>query len=83
MTAPDWLTTRDCKLAPGISERTMLVTVSGRPAWRLDAVPAKGKFSCVVIQTTNGKRLDEGKEYGTRELALAGGLEELRANLGW
>lgn len=83
MTAPDWLTTRDGGLAQGLSENVRLVTLSGHPQYRLDAVPAKGKFSCVVIQTNNGRRLDGGVEYPTRDAALAGGLDELRATLGW
>ena len=83
MTAPDWLSTRDGGLAEGLSDRTVLVTVNGHPMWRLDAVPAKGKFTCAVLQTNNGQRLDGGKEYPTREAAFAGGLEELRAKLGW
>lgn len=83
MTVPDWLSTRDGDLAKGLSDRTLLVTLNGHPQWRLDAVPAKGKFTCAVLQTNNGKRLDGGKEYPTQEAALAGGLEELRAKLGW
>jgi len=83
MTAPDWLTARAGALAKGLSDRTVLVTLNGHPQWRLDAVPARGKFSCAVLQTNNGQRLDAGKEYPTREAALAGGLEELRARLGW
>jgi hypothetical protein len=83
MTAPDWLAARDGGLAKGLSDRTVLVTVNGNPMWRLDAVPSKGTFTCAVLQTNSGKRLDDGKAYPTREAALAGGLEELRANLGW
>ncbi|HEX3148854.1 MAG TPA: hypothetical protein VHR66_12305 [Gemmataceae bacterium] len=83
MTAPDWLSTRDGGLAKGLSDRTLMVTLNGHPQWRLDAGPAKGKFTCAVMQTNNGQRLDTGKEYPTQEAALAGGLEELRAKLGW
>jgi hypothetical protein len=59
------------------------VTLDGTPQYRLDALPAKGRFTCAVVQTNNGKRLDGGKDYATREAALAGGLEELRERLGW
>jgi len=83
MTAPDWLTSRNGGLAKGINERTLLVTVDGEPMWRLDALPSKGQFTCAVLQTNSGRRLDAGKQYPTREAALAGGLEELRAKLGW
>jgi hypothetical protein len=83
MTAPDWLTARAGALAKGLSDRTVLVTLNGHPQWRLDALPAKGKFTCAVLQTNNGTRLDGGKEYASQEAALAGGLDELRAKLGW
>ena len=83
MTAPDWLTARNGGLVNGLSEKTVLVTLNGHPQWRLDALPAKGRFTCAVLQTNNGTRLDAGKEYPTREAALAGGLEELRVKLGW
>ncbi len=83
MTAPDWLTARNAGLAKGLKDGTLIVMLNCQPQWRLDAVPAKGKFTCVVLQTNNGKRLDAGKEYPTQEAAWAGGLEELRAKLGW
>jgi len=83
MTAPDWLSARDGALANGINDRTILVTMTGHPMWRLDALPSRGKFTCAVLQTNSGKRLDDGKQYPTQEAALAGGLEELRAKLGW
>lgn len=83
MTPPDWLTTRDGGLAAGPNERTWLVTLNGHPQYRLVATPAKGKFTCVVTQTNNGKRLDGGVEYPALEGALKGGLDELRARLGW
>jgi hypothetical protein len=83
MTIPDWLKTRDGGLSKGLSERTWLVTLGGHPQWRLDAVPAKGLFSCAVLQTNNGQRMDGGMSYPTQEAALTGGLEELRAKLGW
>ena len=83
MTAPEWLTTRNGGLSTGPIDRSVFVTLDGEPQWRLDAVPAKGKFTCAVLQTNNGKRLDGGKEYATRVSALQGGLEELRTQLGW
>ena len=83
MTAPDWLAARDGGLATAINDRSLLVTVNGHPMWRLDALPSRGQFTCYVVQTNSGQRLDGGKEYPTREAAWAGGLEELRARLGW
>ena len=83
MNAPDWLVIREGGLKNGLSDRTVLVTLNDHPQWRLDAVPAKGTFTCVVLQTNNGKRMDGGIQYANQDAALAGGLEELRAKLGW
>ncbi len=83
MTAPDWLAARDGGLAKGLADNVLHVTLGGHPQYRLDALPARGQFTCAVIQTNNGKRVDAGKEYPSREAALAGGLEELRTTLGW
>ena len=83
MTAPDWLTLHDGNLTRGLSDDTYLVTLDGHPLYRLEAVPANGQFTCVVTQTNNGKRVDAGAAYPTRDGALAGGADELRAKLGW
>ncbi len=83
MTPPDWLTARNGGLKEGPTRSSLYVTLDGEPLWRLDPVPAKGQFACTVIVTNNGKRLDKGNVYSTRQAALAGGLEELRAMLGW
>lgn len=83
MNAPEWLTTRSGALAKGLNDATWLVTLNGHPQYKLVATPAKGKFTCAISQTNNGKRLDGGTEYASREGALTGGLEELRAKLGW
>ncbi|HJZ94070.1 MAG TPA: hypothetical protein VKE40_24565 [Gemmataceae bacterium] len=83
MTAPDWLTARNGGLTKGLTDRTWLVTIAGEPQYRLDLLPAKGQYTCSVIQTNNGRRLDDGKVYPKPEAALTGGLEELRAKLGW
>jgi hypothetical protein len=83
MTAPDWLTVRGGGLVKGLDDRTWMVMIEGGPQYRVEVAPAKGQFTAVVIQSNNGKRLDEGKIYPTADAALAGGLEELRGNLGW
>ncbi len=80
---PDWLSQRDGTLKPGIRDHIVFVLLSGTPQYRLEVRPAKGKETCQVTQTVNGKRLDAGKEYSDRTAALAGGLDELRAALGW
>lgn len=83
MMPPDWLKNRTGGLAAGLNERTWLVTLNGHPQYRLVATPARGKFTCVITQTNNGKRLDAGAEYSSLENAIKGGLDELRTRLGW
>lgn len=83
MTAPDWLIAHNGGLSEGPNGSSLFVMLDDEPLWRLDPVPAKGQFTCTIVETNNGKRLDAGKIYSTRDAALAGGLEELRAKLGW
>ena len=82
MEAPDWLKARDGSLKPGVNGH-VLVMVGGRPEYRLEVRPAAGQFTCVVTQTVNGRRLDGATTCPTADAALAGGLEQLRGNLGW
>ncbi len=82
-TVPDWLTTRDGSLSPGLADRIVFVMFAGQPQYRLEARPATGKFVCAVTQTVNGKRLDDATTYPTADAALAGGLDQLRTKLGW
>jgi hypothetical protein len=82
-TTPEWLVNRGGELRRGVNRETWLVLLDGSPNYLLFVTPAKGKFTCVVTQTNNGKRLDKALEYPGIEAALAGGLEELRQVLGW
>lgn len=83
-TAPEWLTRRGCSLKPGIRAEILFVIVGGQPQYRLDAGPAGGTFACSVVQSNNGKRLDDAaKHYPTLDAAFGGGLEQLRGVLGW
>jgi hypothetical protein len=61
----------------------IFVLIGGEPQYRLTARPADGKFACEILQTVNSRRLDTAKEYASVQEALSGGLEELRAKLGW
>ncbi len=83
LTTPDWLARHDGELRRGLGSFTWLVLLSGSPQYRLDVVPAKGRFSCAVTQTVNGKRLDPGTACPTTLDALNAGLEKLRESLGW
>ena len=84
MTTPEFLTLRHGSLRQGLNDSTWLVLLEGHPQYKLVATPSKGKFSCSVMQTVNGKRLDKGEAiFGTIDEAIVGGLEELRVKLGW
>jgi hypothetical protein len=80
---PDWLARRDGGLAPDHDNQTWLLMLGGSPQYKLTPAPAAGRFTCHVVQTINGRRLDEGRTYPTAEDAVRGGLEELRSALGW
>ena len=83
LTTPDWLSKRDGDLRRGLGKSTWLVLLNGSPQYRLDVVPAKGRFACALTQTVSGKRLDPGTEQPTPLDALHSGLEKLRETLGW
>jgi hypothetical protein len=80
--APDWLKLHNGELHRGVNGST-LVLLGGTPQYRLEVRPAKGKFTCLVVQSNNGRRVDKGVEYADAPAALAGGLDELRQALGW
>jgi hypothetical protein len=83
VTAPDWLTRHGGTLRPGYDARSWAVLFDGEPQYLLIPKPAGGKFTCEVMQTINGRRLDSGGIYPTADDAVRGGLEDLRKTLGW
>jgi len=84
MTAPDWLKLHDGTLKAGIQPNCVFVMIGGVPQYQVESRPAAGKFAAAVQQSNNGHRHDDGQRiYATAEAALAGGLEQLRAVLGW
>lgn len=83
MNAPEWLSTRGGQLEFMSDRATCLVLLNGTPQYKLIATPADGKHSCAVMQTVNGKRSDPKEIFATEAEALRGGLESLRAKLGW
>jgi hypothetical protein len=83
VTTPGWLTQHDGSLHMGKEGNSASVYFAGQLQYVLLPVPAKGKYSCRVAQTINGKRLDGTNTYATAEDAIRGGLEELRQALGW
>jgi hypothetical protein len=81
---PDWLARRDGGLKPGIREDMFFVMLGGAPQYKVEARPAAGKYICAVQQSVNGRRLDDpAVTYQTADAAIAGGLDQLRAALGW
>lgn len=83
MDVPEWLAKRGGTLRQGLNEETRLVVLNGQPQYKLFATTATGQYTCAVIQTVNGKRIDSGKAYPSLNDALTGGLSELREHLGW
>jgi hypothetical protein len=83
VTTPTWLTQHDGTLRVGEEGKSASVYFAGALQYLLVPVPAKGKYSCRVIQTINGKRLDGSNTYASAEDAIRGGLEDLRQALGW
>jgi hypothetical protein len=83
VTTPDWLAQHAGRLLASKDGHSWLVFLGDEPQYMLVPTPAKGKFSCRVSQTVNGKRLDGDGTYPTLEDAARGGLEALRKALGW
>jgi hypothetical protein len=83
VTTPDWLAKHGGALREANAGPYWLVLLDGEPQYRLTPIPAAGKYSCQVTQTVNGRRLDSGATYLSREEAIQAGLQELRKSLGW
>lgn len=83
LSTPDWLARRGGALRPATDGLSWFVDFDGEPQYRLVPFPVGGQHGCKVIQTINGRRLDGSGIHPSVEAALAGGLEDLRKNLGW
>jgi hypothetical protein len=83
MITPDWLTLHGGELRPSANGESWSVYFGGSLEYLLTLIPARGKFSCRVMQANNGKRLDKGGVFPTPEAAVRGGLDDLRVALGW
>ena len=81
--APEWLTTRGGELKASANGQSWSIAVGGNLLYVLTLAPAGGKFGCRVVQAHNGVRLDKGKVWATAGEATSGGLDDLRAALGW
>ena len=80
---PDWLIRHGGELRHSAGHSAWVVYFDNEPQYVLTPLPAAGKFTCSVMQTVNGRRLDKGGALPTAEEALRGGLEDLRKVLGW
>jgi hypothetical protein len=83
VTTPTWLTQRGGDLRPSKDSLSASVYFAGQLQYVLVPVPAKGQHACRVTETINGRRLESAKTYATADLALQGGLDDLREKLGW
>lgn len=83
LSPPDWLIQRRGSLQRGTDHGTWFVLLGGEPHYRLNEVPALGKFGWAVRQTENGQQIPCLMVYDTAEAALRGGLEALGKELGW
>lgn len=80
---PEWLSKRQGELVASAKPDSYFVMLRGEPQYRLDLRPAMGKHTCVIIQTVNGKRLDNGSIEESKQAALSSGLDQLKAQLRW
>jgi hypothetical protein len=83
MTTPDWLKQHEGELRPSKDGQSWSVYLNGKLQYVLCLSPAGGRYACRVAQTVNAKRLDKGGVFNTPDVAARGGLEDLRAGLGW
>ncbi len=80
---PDWLARHDGGLREGTDGNSLVVLLGHEPQYLLVPRPAGGQYTCEVMQTNNGRRLEQGSTHPTREEALGAGLDDLRQALGW
>jgi hypothetical protein len=82
LATPDWLARRGGSLKQEPTGK-WTVLLDRQPQYRLELIPVRGQLGCAVVQTVNGRRLDRGGAHATADEALRGGLDDLRAALGW
>jgi hypothetical protein len=82
-TVPEWLTLRNGNLRRAVNGQAWVVCFDDQPQYIVTPVPVGGKHGSDVIQSINGKRVATKGTFATEEEAIRGGLEDLRAALGW
>lgn len=81
---PAWLANRSGTLTPGIAGHIAFVVFGGKPEYKLEVRPAKGKFTCLVSATVNGRPIDTPADLlDSPAAAMDNGLDRLQAKLGW
>lgn len=83
VTTPEWLTKHGGNLGVSQDERRYAVYFAREPQYVVEVVPTAGKFSTRVVQSINGRRLQNTGVFPSPDEAAAGGLEDLRKSLGW
>ena len=83
-TVPAWLSSRSGTLTPGIADHIAFVVFGGKPEYKLEVRPAKGKFTCEVSATVNGRPIETPAELrDSPAAAMDDGLTRLQGKLGW
>jgi hypothetical protein len=80
---PDWLKRHGGGLKPASDGRSWFVMVGGEPEYTIVERPVANKFGAFIKQTNSGKPIDSKSTGTTPAEAVAAGLEDLRAHLGW
>jgi hypothetical protein len=80
---PDWLQLRGGELRHNQAAHSVSVFFDGQLQYLLVALPAKGKHTCRISETINGRRIESPTVYDSPQAALEGGLNDLRGTLGW
>lgn len=83
VSAPDWLTLHNGTLTASRDGKSWLVHLAGELVYVLALVPVEGQHGIKLMQTVNGLRIPVEGVHPNAETALAAGLSQLRATLGW
>jgi hypothetical protein len=80
---PDWLARRGGNVLLAETGKDLIVYFDGKQQYYLSVVPVKGVFSWKITQSINGLKITSDAVFQSEDQAVHGGLESLRAKLGW
>jgi hypothetical protein len=83
VSTPDWLVLHGGELRANPDGENYAVYFGPTLEYVLRLFPVRGKYSCRVTQTINGKHLESGAPHPTPDDAVRGSLDDLRKALGW